>query len=664
MTPETISRLKEELLKTHGEPQRSRIARGLEQAARLWREEDGDAEAFASLARDHIVSDPAALDALFARLEKALEEVDGHLNEIGRELRRPSEVDVGPMHPVDRLLAACDPYAHVVEDLFAGKVAFVVLLNFPLTTLAERLEKGKTWSRRQWAEARLAQRFSKRVPAPVNQAMAKAMADGDAYIAGYNVWMHHVLDEEGRRPFPQGLRLISHWNLRDELKARYADREGLPKQRLIAKVMERIVTGTIPRAVIDQPRLDWQPTSNEVRPASPEAVEPGAPPGAPRGEAAASLAPEGDRRYEHILATFHAARRADPYSPAAPTLIARRFDENRELPEARVVGLLEEVLGSPLVPRVARAIEARLGRKLEPFDVWYDGFQARSKHEQGRLDAVVRERYPDAAAFQADMPRLLVGLGFTKERAAYLADRIVIEPSRGAGHALEAARRGDVPRLRTRVEKGGMDYKGFNIAVHELGHNVEQVFSLYDVDHTLLAGVPNNSFTEALAFVFQAKDLELLGLAQPDPEADRLRALNAFWMTYEISGPAMVDIEAWRWMYAHPSATAADLREAVVRISKDVWNRHYAPVLGARDVVLLGIYSHMVSLMMYLPDYPLGHLIAFQVEEHVRRKGDLGAEIERMACFGSVAPDLWMEHATGSPVSAKPLLEAAARALE
>jgi len=48
----------------------------------------------------------------------------------------------------------------------------------------------------------------------------------DLYIAQYNVWMHHLLDEKGERLFPKGLRLITHWNLRDELKADYADRAG------------------------------------------------------------------------------------------------------------------------------------------------------------------------------------------------------------------------------------------------------------------------------------------------------------------------------------------------------------------------------------------------------------------------------------------------------
>ena len=77
-----------------------------------------------------------------------------------------------------------------------------------------------------------------------------------------------------------------------------------------------------------------------------------------------------------------------------------------------------------------------------------------------------------------------------------------------------------------RVEKTGMNYKGFNIAVHEMGHNVEQTFSLNDVDYTLLQGVPNVAFTEALAFVFQAQDLALLGLASPDATTEAMKTLN------------------------------------------------------------------------------------------------------------------------------------------
>jgi oligoendopeptidase F len=228
---------------------------------------------------------------------------------------------------------------------------------------------------------------------------------------------------------------------------------------------------------------------------------------------------------------------------------------------------------------------------------------------------------------------------------------------------MQAQRRGDFPRLRTRVGPNGMDYKGYNIAVHELGHNVEQVFSLYEVDHTLLAGVPNNAFTEALAFVFQARDLELLGQAKPDAAGERERVLNDFWQTWEIAGVALVDIAVWHWMYEHPEATPAQLREAVVGIARDTWNRYYAPVLGGQGTPLLGIYSHMISYPLYLTDYPLGHMIAFQIEEHLHEAGNLGAEFERMASQGALTPDVWMTNATGAPVSAEPLLRATEAAL-
>ena len=96
----------------------------------------------------------------------------------------------------------------------------------------------------------------------------------------------------------------------------------------------------------------------------------------------------------------------------------------------------------------------------------------------------------------------------------------------------------------------------------------------------------------------------------------------------------------------------------ILQIYKD-----YAPVLGGKDTAILGIYSHMISYPLYLFNYPLGHLIAFQIEEQVRKAGKLGPEFERMARFGSVAPDLWMKNAAGEPVSAGPLLRATTAAL-
>ncbi len=654
--PMNTKPIEDELIKKFGEAQRTRVQQGLKQVSALWRKEDGELAAFA---KENFIAEQKELDDTFARFEANMEQLDGHLLEIGRELQKPTALDVGPLLKVDPMFAAYDPSAHLTEDLFANKLGFVVLLNFPLTTLEQRLA-AKDWSRQQWAAARLTGRFARRVPAAIQQEITASAAAADLYIAEYNIWMHHALGEKGDRLFPKGKRLISHWNLRDELKAQYADKDGLARQRTIIKIMERIVTQTIPSSVIDNPTVDWNPFSNTVVAAPAEEIEADA----PKKVAAPSTKPEPDVRYQKLQANWASQKKADPFSPVAPTAIARAFDLGAEMPEARVKELLESVLASPLVPKVAAEIEAKVGRKLEPADLWFNGFLPRGSIPETELDAKTRAKYPNAQAFAKDIPRILQGLGFPADRAKYLADRILVDPSRGAGHALQSARRGDFPHLRTRVEKDGMNYKGYNIAVHELGHNVEQVFSLYDVDHTLLAGVPNTAFTEAIAFVFQAKDLELLGLGKPSAEQERLRVLNDFWMTWEIAAVALVDIEVWHWMYDHPKATPAQLRDATTEISKKVWNKYCEPVLGGKDTPLLGIYSHMISYPMYLFNYPLGHLIAFQIEEQVKKTGKIGPEIERMAKFGAVTPDAWMVNASGEPVSSGPLLRATEAALK
>lgn len=654
----TVSKLEAELAARYGEGQRARLQRGLKQVAAFWRESDGDQAVFEEFVRRNFAGDQRALDTMFGRFEYLLEQSFGHMAEISRELRQHTDLDAGPVEPYDELFAGYDPSAHLIDDFFANKLAFVVLLNFPLTTLEERLGEGEKWTRRQWAETRLASIFSKRIPADVNLAISKASAEADQYIAEYNIWMHHLVDEQGKRLFPAGMRLLSHWNLRDEIKANYQDREtGLAKQRTIQKVMEHIVNQTIPASVIDNPQVDWNPFTNQVTPAAVKDSD-----FAPSGKAAVNT-PEPNTRYLRLLETYRASRLADPYSPTAPSLIARRFNEDREIPEERVQKMFEQVLSSPLVPRVAALIQERLGRPLEPFDIWYNGFRPKTKYSEAELDALVAKKYPDAKAYEADIPSLLQKLGFPAERAKTIAQNIAVDPARGSGHAMGAAMRQARVRLRTRVEKTGMNYKGFNIAVHEMGHNVEQTLSLNAIDYYSLNGVPNTAFTEALAFVFQGRDLELLGLKSDDSQAKAIKALNDFWATYEICGVSLVDMRVWHWMYDHPDATPEQLREAVLGIAKDVWNRFYAPVFHQKDVPLLGIYSHMIHSFLYLPDYPLGHMIAFQLEEHMEKSGRIGPEFERVARQGRIAPDLWMKQAVGSVVGPEALIAAADRAL-
>ncbi len=657
---DSMIKLQAELLSKCGEGQKPRIRTGLHQVMEFWRPEDGDTAVFEEFVHANFAGDQPSIDTLFVRFQRLLEQLDGHMHEIAREFRNQQDLDVGPVRPYDEVFGGYDPSAHVLDDFFQNKLAFTVLLNFPLTTLEERINEGPKWTRRQWAETRLAQRFAKRIPADVNLAIARAASESDNYIAGYNIWMHHLVDDKGQRLFPPKMRLLSHWNLRDEIKADYSDQQnGLAKQRMIQQVMERIITQTIPRVVVDNPHVDWNPFTNEVK----ASVENDAPSPAP-ANLKISNGPEPCTRYAMLLKTYRAARLADPYSPTAPTLIERRFNEDREIQEERLQAMLEQVLSSPLVPQVAKLIESRLGRPLEPFDIWYSGFRPGSKYSETHLDEMVATKYPSAEAYRQDIPNQLQKLGFPPDRAQYIAAHIIVDAARGSGHAMGAEMRSEKAHLRTRIEKSGMNYKGFNVAVHEMGHNVEQTLSLNDVDYTLLQGVPNTAFTEALAFVFQGQDMALLGLASPDAQTEALKTLNDFWGTYEIAGVALVDMAVWHWMYDHPEATPEELRAATLTIAKDKWNRFFAPVFGEKDVVLLAVYSHMIDSFLYLPDYPIGHLIAFQIEEQVKKTGSIGPEFERMVKMGRVTPDLWMEHATGKPVGAEALLSATEEALQ
>jgi hypothetical protein len=207
-----------------------------------------------------------------------------------------------------------------------------------------------------------------------------------------------------------------------------------------------------------------------------------------------------------------------------------------------------------------------------------------------------------------------------------------------------------------------MDYKGYNIAVHEFGHNVEEVISLYDIDYYTLAGIPNTGFTEASAFLFQQRDLQLLNQTAPsNATLHNATQLDMLWSMYEIMGVSLVDMRMWQWLYAHPKATASQLREAVIAIAAEVWNEYYAPLLGEEGSPLLAIYSHMVGYALYLPGYPIGQLVQYQLEEHLSKCAtpeEWAREYTRIYQQGCLTPDAWMRGAVGQPMSVEPILNA------
>jgi oligoendopeptidase F len=157
--------------------------------------------------------------------------------------------------------------------------------------------------------------------------------------------------------------------------------------------------------------------------------------------------------------------------------------------------------------------------------------------------------------------------------------------------------------------------------------------------------------------LFQARDLQLLGYGKK--EMDREAVLDQFWGMYEIMGVSLVDMHMWKWLYAHPKANAEELREAVLQIAAEVWNKYYEPVLGEKDCILLAIYSHMVNSPMYLPNYPIGHIVQFQLEEALADKeGREWAEAyERWYRLGRLTPQQWMKQAVNGKLSVRPVIE-------
>lgn len=646
MNPAIISKTQAALVERYGKENRARITAGVLQAAALWRESDGDEQQFHQFCVENFIADPDTLRMTYERLQRNLEILQGHSHEISRGLKMPVELVMDPLLSVDYMFAEYDPFAHIQDDLFSGKIAFVCLLNFPIYSLENKLSLGAEWSREQWAQARLADAFDSRVPAEVSQEISRAYVQADDYIANYNIFMHNLLDATGNRLFPEGLKLITHWGLRDELKSQYAAADGLVKQKMIFAVMEHIIRQDIPQAVINSDQYDWEPIRNALF----------------KDGVAQAVEPENDVRYQKLLQIFQAERRLDEYSPLLPTKMDRQFKKNREIPEEQFEALITAVLKAPVGKDVAKMISKRLNRPLQPFDIWYNGFKARSRLNEAELDQLVSAKYPTVAAFQQGIFPILTSLGFDEQTAKFLQNKITADPSRGAGHANGAMRREDNAHLRTRIPAGGMKYKGYNIAVHELGHNVEQVLSLNKIDHYMLNGVPNNAFTEAFAFVFQSRDLALLGKMQDNSADNPFEALDIYWSSCEIGAVGLVDMRLWRWMYAHPEATPAEVKQAAGTIATGVWNEFLYPMTGIRDCDILAIYSHIIAFGLYLPDYFLGQLIMFQIEDYLQDK-NLGQEMERMCTLGRLTPDAWMRAAVGAPVSALPLIEAAQQAV-
>ncbi|MFO0962394.1 MAG: hypothetical protein U0625_05745 [Phycisphaerales bacterium] len=624
------------LVALHGETVRARAESGVARVAGRWQAGDGGPEAFLALCTRHFVADESTRTRLLDRLEDAVEQIRGHLYEMRRRLRRWSDLAGEEFPGVDDVLAQFDPAPDLSDQLYRQRIAFVALLNFERPDLATMLREGDAWTPQQWAAARIAQQFGPRIPAALADRARAVHHEASQFVAKFHVPVGTMVDRRGRRWFEADRALLAHWLVREEIKAGYGDPEGVDKQRALMWVMARHIDGTIPSAVMERrSHADWDPQANTVG-------------GAPATELV------GPERYRHLLAQRALAVEYDAHYPEAPTAIARKFDLAREISEQETERLLVELLDSPVRARLAALLRTRIGRALEPQDIYFEDFGA--VRPAAELNAAVRARYPDEKALERGLPELLRGLGFPADEAQFLGSRIRVEIARGSGHAM----RPELPEygawLRTGRLKEELGWDGFDTAMHELGHNLEQLYSTFRAPRPALRGVPNTACTEAFAFLYQGLARRVLGLedAAERAQSEAIDAVATMQAACQIAGPSLVELRMWRWLYEHPSATPQELRDATLAIAREVWTRWFEPHFGADPYHILAAYQHMVGHPLYLADYTLGHIISHQIRAAMRGK-DLAQETQRICSLGRLTPDLWMRRAVGRGITVEPL---------
>ena len=285
------------------------IDKGVRQVARLWQETDGSEEDFIRYCQDRYISDPVEKQQVFLKVSDYLEGIWGNFNEMTLRLRQNVDVNTGSIHPVDEAFAAYNPSTHFSDDFYANKLAFFIALNFPQLSLEEKEALGN--DRLAWAYARLGDQFKYRIPASTLQEYSQANSDADLYISAYNIYAGSLLNKNEAKIFPEDMILLSHWNLRDEIKANYnKGAEGLDKQQTIYEAMKRIISQEIPKEAINSADYDWNPFSNTLYQA---------------GKSIAGT-PEKTVRYQKIINNFKALQAMDTYT--GNTYIERNFSED------------------------------------------------------------------------------------------------------------------------------------------------------------------------------------------------------------------------------------------------------------------------------------------------------------------------------------------------
>jgi len=617
------------LVKSHGAKLEKDITRGVTFSARVWDWKDADEGAFVDFCQKHYHAPGKARSRLLRRLDEIAHAISGSLNMIAKLTRRGMDIADLELTPSEELFGAFSPGTHLEVDLRTFNIAALAQLNFGTDDLTSPA------TREGWAARRLSNVGRTAIPANLLAESSKRHAEVDRFVTSFNLHLDKIEYVDPAVKFPKDTVRISHWGLRDFMTRLNGKKNALPQQHAIRDLMRRVVDGEIPREIIDAPKMRWRQKDNTV---------------AENGTAKPATM-TGALRWEQFKNVYDIQRRIDPHTRFG-NIIDNKFKQEREISEEKIVTILTDILSAPVAEQVAAFVEKRVGRPIEPHDIYFRSFQEGAKKAPLKFD--IRKRYPNADALTKAIPDVLMRLGFQKNRAAWIGSKIRVDNSRSAGHAWGPGTAHDIGLLRARIDKGGINEEEFGTYMHELGHCTEQVLTTYEMDYKSIWGVPNTAFTEGFAFTFQDKADFILG-RKTTLDAD-ITVMQRFWEVFEITGPALTEIRFFHWLYDNPDASAEAMHKAIRRIGDAVWAQFYARIFGKEGHGLMSVYSHMLWCSFYLADYSMGYVIAYQVRKHLATR-KFAPEMERMCALGCIYPEQWMQAAVGQEISANPLLD-------
>ncbi len=621
------------------------IRRGVRAVAEQWRESSGDEAAFLDFCEKQYVNDPTERYELAVLISENLMTINGHVRTINSKLSVPLSADTGVISPAERLFASFRLNVNLSDDLYKTKIPYLVLLNYPPRTDREKEELGEYWDMNVWGYTFLGDLYKKRESprlAPRNDSKKPEFqlyqGNVSAYSSNSKVPLLSLRDRNGKELFEEDKNLLFHWRMRDEIKNIYASSSPnkLEQQKTIYKAMERNIDQSIPNQIMNEKGCAWNPFTNdlsingaEVKPIDTENI-----------------------RYEYIRNLFIRRYQNQPDS----TTYFDGFFASYGLKAKDVENMFMRLLSSEELKRTGNLVKSRLGRDLEPFDVWYSGFNNRSNYDSKVLDDMIKKLYPTPEIYTDSLPNILMRLGYSKEQAEFYGSKIEAQATRSNGHASGSSLKSAPSYMRTNFLKDGLDYGGHQTGMHELGHAMQMTISTHEIDIYGRRGLPNTGASESAAFMFEFRAWQGLPGIDYNDEMYSYSVLDKFWTTMEMTGSALFEIKLWQWMYNKVDFTAAELKDAVLELSKDVWNTYYAPIFGSENQIVQASYNHMLTTSLYLPGYALAHIMHMQLEQYIQGK-HFPSEVSRIYSLGRIPSELWMDKAVGEDLSVEPFLK-------